>query len=336
MKVIDMHCDTVLAWLEQKEKNQTIHFKKNALSVDLTKLKKGDVLVQNFALFTNQKKRTIPEEETMELYDVYCQMLEENQAIIAPVYTYADIERNEHEGKISSLLTLEEGDVVFGSLAMLRNYYRMGVRMIALTWNYPNRLGHPNFSLADYSDYKEVNPLQIIDNEHGLTEFGLEYLKEMERLGIIVDVSHLSDAGFWDVVKCSKKPFVASHSNSRAICPVARNLSDEMIVALAEKGGVMGINLCGDFLKADGTNRSSIQDIIRHIDHIKEIAGINVIGLGSDFDGINSSLELKDASMWPKLSDQLAKHGYTQEEIEKIFYKNVLRVYKAVLTGENK
>lgn len=334
MKVIDMHCDTILAWLEQKEKNQAIDFKNSPLSIDLTKLKKGDVLVQNFALFTDQKKRTVPEEETMKLYDLYCQMLEENRSIIAPVYTYADIERNENEGKISALLTLEEGDVVFGSLAMLRNYYRMGVRMIALTWNYPNRIGHPNFSLADYTDYKEANPLQIIDNERGLTPFGVEYLQEMERLGMIVDVSHLSDAGFWDVVKHATKPFVASHSNSRAICSVARNLSDEMIIALAKKGGVMGMNLCGDFLNVDGENHSSIQDILQHIDHIKEIAGIDVIALGSDFDGINSSLELTDASMWPTLSEQLTKHGYTQEEIEKIFYKNALRVYKAVL-GEN-
>ncbi|WP_305204791.1 dipeptidase, partial [Dubosiella newyorkensis] len=122
-----------------------------------------------------------------------------------------------------------------------------------------------------------------------------------------------------------------SHSNARKICGVARNLSDEMILALHEKGGVMGLNFCGDFLSEDRTNTSRIEDMIQHIDHIKKIAGIDVIGIGSDFDGINSQLEIADASQFDLLANALLEHGYSQEEVEKIFYKNVLRVYSQVL-----
>lgn len=169
MKVIDMHCDTILALLEQEENGHSINYLENDLSINLNALKKGNVLVQNFALFTDLKKRAIPEEETMKLYDLYCRMLEEHSDLIAPVLTYGDIAKNEKEGKISALLTLEEGDVVFSSLAMLRNYYRMGVRMIALTWNYPNRIGSPNLSAYEYKDSKIPDPLQRVDTEHRLS-----------------------------------------------------------------------------------------------------------------------------------------------------------------------
>ncbi len=328
MKYIDMHCDTVLEWLEQEERGTKPDFVNNALSVDLSKLQKGGCMVQNFALFTNLKKEAVPEKETMKLYDMYCRMLEENRDRVAPVLRYADIEKNAREGKISALLTLEEGDVVFGSLAMLRNYYRMGVRMIALTWNHPNAIGHPNFSMDAFDDYKAADVLQRADTKHGLNAFGIRYVREMERLGILIDVSHLSDAGFWDVVRHTTKPFVASHSNAHGVCPVARNLSDDMILALARRGGVMGLNFCGDFLKLDGTNKSRVEDMVAHIDYIKALAGVDVIGLGTDFDAIQSDLEIEDASQIGKLAQALRHHGYTEEEIEKIFYKNVLRVYQ--------
>ncbi|MGN1277108.1 MAG: dipeptidase, partial [Floccifex sp.] len=251
-----------------------------------------------------------------------------------PVLKYEDIEKNEKEGKISSMLTLEDGGVVFHDLAMLRNYYRMGVRMIALTWNYENGIGFPNLLVnPDFMDSKVPNLLQRIDSVNGLTDFGLDYIQEMERLGIIIDVSHLNDAGFWDVYDNTTKPFVASHSNARSICPVARNLSDDMILALKERGGVMGLNFCGDFLELhDQPNgKSRIQAMVAQIQYIKDLAGIDVIGLGTDFDGINCELEIQDASCMPKLQQALLDAGFSKEEVEKIFYKNVLRVYQEVL-----
>lgn len=333
MKVIDMHCDTILALLEKEQKFQEASLYSNDLCVDIEKLKKGDYLLQNFALFTDQKALVIPEQQTMRLYDMYSRMLENNKEHIAPVYSYADIEKNEKAGKISSMLTLEDGGVVFNDLAMLRNYYRMGVRMIALTWNYENGVGFPNLSMNEFDDYRQVNFLQRIDTVNGLTDFGIEYIQEMERLGMIIDVSHLNDAGFYDVLDYTTKPFVASHSNARAICPVARNMSDDMILQLAQRRGVMGLNFCGDFLalhdQPNGPSR--IDDMVAQIKYIRDLAGIDVIGLGTDFDGINSQLEIKDASYMPLLEEALKKAGFTNEEIEKIFYKNVLRVYKEVL-----
>ena len=329
MKVIDMHCDTILELLNHPEKELF----QNDLSIDIQKLQKGNYLLQNFALFTDQKALSISEQQTMRLMDVFWNEMEKNKEYIAPVFSYEDIEKNEKAGKLSALLTLEDGGVVFNDLSMLRNYYRLGVRMIALTWNYPNGIGYPNFSMDDFTDYKQASPLQQIDTVHGLTEFGIQYVQEMERLGMIIDVSHLNDAGFYDVLKYTTKPFVASHSNARSICPVARNLSDEMIQALHARGGVMGINFCGDFLEGHESPNgpSRIEAMVRHICHIKKIAGIDCIGLGTDFDGIHSDLEIPDASYMNQLTQALSVNGFTQEEIEKIFYKNVLRVYKEIL-----
>lgn len=334
MKVLDMHCDTILNLLEQEEKWEVPSLRHNDLAIDIEKMKKGKYLLQNFALFTDQKKREIPEKETMLLYDMYCRMVEENSDTIAPVLKYEDIEKNEKDGKISVMLTLEDGGVVFDSLAMLRNYYRMGVRMIALTWNYENGIGYPNLLVnPDFSSMKVPNLLQRVDTMNGLTDFGIQYIQEMERLGIIIDVSHLNDAGFYDVLENTTKPFVASHSNARAMCPVARNMSDDMILELAKRGGVMGLNFCGDFLdlhdKPNGPSR--IKDMVNHIKYIRDLAGIDVIALGTDFDGINCELEIQDASQMYKLEEALYAEGFSQEEVEKIFYKNALRVYKEVL-----
>lgn len=334
MKVLDMHCDTVLELLNEEEKFGSTSFVHNDLCIDLEKMEKGNYLLQNFALFTDQKKREIPEHETMRLYDMYCRMLEENKDRIAPVLKYEDIEKNEKEGKISSLLTLEDGGVVFDDLAMLRNYYRMGVRMIALTWNYENGIGYPNLLVnPEFADSKVPSLLQRVDSINGLTDFGIAYIQEMERLGMIIDVSHLNDAGFYDVLDFTTKPFVASHSNARALCPVARNMSDDMILELAKRGGVMGLNFCGDFLELHDlpNGPSRIEAMVKQIQYIKDLAGIDVIALGTDFDGITSKLEIEDATQMFKLENALKEAGFSEEEIEKIFYKNALRVYKEVL-----
>lgn len=326
MKVVDMHCDTILELLDHKNKN----LYSNDLSIDIEKLKKGNYLLQNFALFTDQKTLSIPEHQTMRLYDTYCTQMEKYSDFIAPVYRYADIEKNDKEGKISSLLTLEDGGVCFNDLAMLRNYYRMGVRMIALTWNYENGIGYPNLSMNDM-DGNKPNYHRQVDTVHGLTGFGISYVQEMERLGMIIDVSHLNDAGFYDVLKYTTKPFVASHSNARSICGVARNMSDDMILKLAKRGGVMGINFCGSFLADREDHKSCVENMVKHILYIKNLAGIDVVGLGTDFDGISCPLEIQDASMMSMLENALYDAGLTKEEVEKIFYKNVLRVYKSVL-----
>lgn len=323
MKVVDMHCDTILRIYDEGG-----NLFENNFNIDLKKMVKGDYLLQNFAMFVNLGDNVDPLTKAQQLIDLYYNEIEKHQDIIKPVYCYQDILENQKNGLMSAMLTLEEGAVVNNDLALLRNYYRLGVRMITLTWNHPNGIGYPNLVST-----KEFKDLYHLNTKDGLTDFGIEYVKEMERLGIIIDVSHLSDAGFYDVLKYTTKPFVASHSNARSVCGVARNMSDDMIKLLAKRNGVMGINFCGDFLKASktGGERSCIKDMVNHILYIKNLVGIDYVGLGSDFDGISQDLELKDASMMPMLKDALFEAGLKEEEIEKVFYKNVLRLYQTIL-----
>lgn len=323
MKVVDMHCDTILRLYDEGG-----NLLENEFNIDLRKMVKGDYLLQNFAMFVNLGEKDDPLTKAQRLIDLYYQEIEKNKDLIKPIFSYQDIEDNQRDGLMSAMLTLEEGAVINNDLAILRNYYRLGVRMITLTWNYPNGIGYPN--LISTKEYKD---LYHINTQDGLTDFGIEYVREMERLGIIIDVSHLGDAGFYDVLKYTIKPFVASHSNARSVCGVARNMSDDMIKLLAKRNGVMGINFCGDFLKASKTGgvRSCVEDMVKHILYIRDLVGIDYVGLGSDFDGISQDLELKDASMMPMLKDALFEAGLKEEEIEKVFYKNVLRLYQTIL-----
>lgn len=328
MKVIDMHCDTISVIDHLQRDGQDVGLRNNSLNISLEKMQKGDYLLQNFAMFTPLKKVEDPLCHVQHLIDTFYLELEKNKNMIGLVTCYDDVKKNSEQGKMSALLTLEEGAVVNNDLSYLRNYYRLGVRMITLTWNYANGIGYPNFDMND-----ERHGYHMYDDIHGLTPFGIEFVKECERLGIMIDVSHLSDAGFYDVLKYTTKPFVASHSNARSICPHARNMSDDMICQLAQRGGVMGINFAADFL--DETNEehalSKVSSMVKHILYIKDLAGIDCIGLGSDFDGIDQNLELKDASYMPILAKALKEAGLSDEEVEKIFYKNVLRVYKEII-----
>lgn len=321
MKVIDMHCDTLLGIALNRQKGIDCNLRDNDLNISLEKMLQGDYLLQNFAIFTHLKEINEPVKFVMDMIDLFYDEMDKNSDIIKPIRNYQDIIDNQNNGFMSAMLTLEEGAVINNDLAYLRNYYRLGVRMITLTWNFENGIGSPNFSKNGYGEYDDV---------HGLTDFGIEYIKECERLGIIIDVSHLSDAGFYDVVKHTKAPFVASHSNARSVCPHARNMSDDMIKQLSVRGGVMGINFAADFL-GEHADMSTIDNMVKHIKYIRNIGGIDCIGLGTDFDGIPQNLELKDASYMPMLEKALRKENFSNEEIEKIFYKNVLRVYQQVL-----
>lgn len=313
MKVIDMHCDTITR-LYHNNKQGLLD---NDGHLDLKKMKSGDYLLQNFAMFTNLKNTSNPFLTVNQYINYYYQEIEKYPDYIKPVFSYQDIIDNMNNNIMSSLLTLEEGAVVDNDLSLLQHYYRLGVRMITLTWNYENRIGYPNVPKVNTKD--------------GLTAFGIDYIKEMERLGIIIDVSHLSDAGFYDVYNNTTKPFVASHSNARSICKANRNMTDDMILKLASRNGVIGINFYSAFLSDNDDGYSYLKDIVKHILYIRDLAGIDCIGLGSDFDGIDCELELKDSSGYQMLYDALVDAGLSNEEIEKIFYKNVLRLYQEVL-----
>ena len=320
MKYIDMHCDTITSLYSS---NGSLF--RNDLHIDLEKLKKGECLLQNFAIFTDISKQD--SSFTRKAIDYYYKQLDLYKDLICPVYEFDDIKINEENGKISALLTLEEGSVIDNDLGNLDYYYQRGVRMITLTWNYPNGIGYPNFTYQK-DTYHDI--LHSINEKDGLTPFGIEYVRKMEELGIIVDVSHLSDAGFYDVLKYTSKPFVASHSNARAVCPVARNLSDDMIRKLADRGGVTGLNYCASFIEDHNEDYTTVENMVRHVRYLVDVGGIDCVGLGSDFDGIGNRLEIVDASGVQKLYEALRPY-FSEEELEKIFYKNVLRVYKDVI-----
>lgn len=312
MKLIDFHCDTI--YKLSKDINNS-NLLKNNLSVDIEKMKKGDSLAQFFALYIDRTQTDNPLDTCMKMLDRFYLELNQNKDSIALATNLRDVNKNKNKEKISAFLTIEGGEALNGSLYNLRNFYRLGVRLITLTWNFPNEIGYPN-----------CKPEFIY---RGLTSFGQELIREMNNLSMIIDVSHLSDKGFYDVSRLSKKPFVASHSNSRAITNHSRNLTDQMIKVLSEKGGVMGINFEKSFL---GENTpAKVSDMVLHIKHIKNIGGIDVIGLGSDFDGIDIPSEIANTSEMYKLAHQLNINGFSDDEIEKIFYKNILRVIKDVL-----
>ncbi|MFQ6862412.1 MAG: dipeptidase [Beduini sp.] len=331
MKVIDMHCDTIMAIYEGEKKNEKLELRQSDLNISVEKMEKGDYLAQCFAMFVPLGNVENAFETVNEMIDVFYQELDKNSDKLALALNYEDIIKNQKEGKMSAVLTIEEGGTTKGNLHFLRNLYRLGVRMITLTWNYENGIGFPNLMKKTDGTTDSTIP----NTKDGLTKEGIALVQEMERLGIIIDVSHLSDAGFYDVLKYTTKPFVASHSNARGQCNHVRNMTDDMILKLAQRGGVMGINYAASFLEVpstDDTNfMSTIDNMVKHIQYIKNLAGIDCIGLGSDFDGIPQNLEMKDASELPELEKAMIKAGFSQEEIEKVFYKNVLRVFKEVL-----
>ena len=309
-------------------------------------MQESGYLLQNFALFVDIGKCTpTPWERVCALYEVYRTELEKNKNRIVPVLCYEDILKNEACGKLSALLTVEEGAVCGGSLERLRELYDMGVRMLTLTWNYRNELGWPATRRCLGQSRGDVDGRLTEKGETGirgsdgrdaacgLTETGRNFVTEMERLGMIPDVSHLSDAGFDDVWECTKKPFVASHSNARAVCPSLRNLTDDQIRRLAERGGCMGLNYYDKFLVDGGSKDPEVlwEALIRQARHITDVGGMEILGLGSDFDGIPINPALPGAEAMPVLWDRLKTAGFTENQLDGIFWGNVMRVYRDAL-----
>ncbi len=334
MKVVDMHCDTIAELYYRQRDGQEASILENSLHMDLKRMTEGDYLLQNFALFTNLRRIDRPFEYAMKLVDVFYREMEAHSDLIGIVTNWNEIDANRKAGRMSALLTLEEGGVCQGELSYLRDFYRLGVRMMTITWNVENELGFPNRMEWAVSKDRQI-PTCVPDTVNGLTPKGIEFVREMEALGMIIDVSHLNDAGIWDVFKHTRKPFVASHSNARSVAGHPRNLTDEMIRALSERGGVAGINFAAAFLRdeenGEEATRSCCSDMVTHMKHMKNIGGIQCIGLGSDFDGIVSELEMKDCSGIQMLADEMKKQGFTPSETEAVFSGNVLRLYQEVL-----
>ncbi|HHT50611.1 MAG TPA: membrane dipeptidase [Eubacteriaceae bacterium] len=316
MKIIDLHCDTIYKIYHEKKGN----LYQNSYSVDIKKLIKGNYIGQFFALFIDKewiKKNNLDiYQHLKELYKVFIHQIKTNEKYIKLAKNYNDLTNNILENKLSAFLTVEEGGFLQGNLERLDEFYKLGLRLITLTWNYENSIGYPNS--------RDKNIMS-----KGLKPFGFEVIERMNELGIIIDVSHLSDGGFYDCINHSKKPIIASHSNARALRNVPRNMSDDMLRLLGEKGGVIGINFAPDFLGIDGVSR--VEYMVKHIKYIVNISGIEALSLGTDFDGITGKLEINNSGDMDKLIYSLAKSGFNSSEIEKISFENAARIIKECL-----
>ncbi|NLL61893.1 MAG: membrane dipeptidase [Candidatus Atribacteria bacterium] len=312
--VCDAHCDTVLALNRGDRKIEELSSQGH---LDIPRLKKGMVDVQVFAVYIEQQykpKRSL--HRALQLIDCLLTELEKNYDSIEPAYVFGDIERITSQNKIAVILAIEGGEAIEGKLYNLRIFHRLGVRLITLTWNQRN-------DIADGSSHP--------NSKRGLTTFGRKVVKEMNRLGMLIDVSHLSESGFWDVIKTTSQPIIASHSNSYTLCPHRRNLKDEQVKAIAENGGMIGVTYVPDFLTAE-KRKAAIDDVINHIDYLVKLAGIDFVGLGSDFDGCEElPVGLEGADKVYKIGEKLAQKGYTESDIDKIMGKNFLRLFQQVI-----
>jgi len=326
MKLVDLHCDTLGVGHLAAIKGEPFSLEKNSAMVDIQKMQMGNYLAQFFAVFVPTKEMFTedtgiedPDLFTIakEMIQIYHRELALHGEWIAPALNAGDLERNRAVGKISAFLTLEGVQYLDSDLSRVSYFYEKGVRLISLIWNFENCLAFPN----------SKNPEVM---KKGLKPFGFEVVKEMNRLGMIVDVSHLSDGSFWDCIQTSSAPVIASHSNARSLCDDPRNLTDEMLRALADQGGVTGINYAPQFLREGedplGRGVTRLKDLLDQILYIRNVAGIDVLSLGSDFDGIYGTLEVKDASKVGLIVDGLEKAGLSGGEIDKVVGENALRV----------
>lgn len=310
MGSIDLHCDTSSRLLYEN-----LRLNRSICKVDIEKLKKAEAKAQVFANFIELDSVKDPYKEFKRMYNNLINEIDKNSNDIVVVRNLKDLEEANNCNKIGAFLAIEEGEVLQGKIERVKEMHDLGIRFITLTWNFKNSIGYPNYNF----EYKDK----------GLTNKGKEIVLEMENVGIIPDCSHLSDGGFYDLLNICKKPFVATHSNSRTITNHPRNLTDDMIVKLANKGGVMGLNFCSDFL--GNSKISTIDEMIKHIKYIRNIGGTDILALGTDYDGIENEVEIKNMGEINILAERLLKEGIGSSEIDKIFYKNVERVIKECL-----
>ena len=316
MNYIDLHCDTLYRLYTQEDTLPDETLWENHGHIDLSRLHKAGALAQFFACFLNRKQTPISESH----YTDALQMIRllkssaDRHAEVSCAFSFDDYLRNKSAGKLSCFLTVEEGGILENDMSRLYTLYEEGIRLITLTWNYENELGFPH-NMSSQSGT-------------GLKPFGLEVIGEMERLGMLIDVSHLSDAGFEDVYQNTNKPFVASHSCCRALCGHSRNLTDRMIRMIGERQGLVGVNFYGTFLQDSGI--CSAEVIAEHLRHIVNVGGIDIAALGSDFDGMSCEMELAGCQDMPLLLPSLEKAGFTSGEIDAICYNNAERVLKNI------
>ena len=305
--VADLHCDTVYRIGE----NGLFSIENSHL--DLQKMKSANYSLQTFAAFVDTAHTTDGWAKCLSLIETLRCEIEKNSSVISLLQKGEDLEKNMARGLMTALLSVEEGGVIGTDISRIKILYDLGVRMMTLTWNHKNTLASPAFDC-------DRNTSEFSTSE-GLTPFGLEAISEMEALGITVDVSHLSDRGFCDVAENTRRPFIASHSNARRLCPVPRNLTDDMIKTIGSRGGLIGLNYYAAFVGCSG----GFDQLSHHAIHIAKKGGVDCLALGSDFDGIEDNPLIPNCTVVPDFRRNLSCAGFTEDEIDKIMYGNVKR-----------
>jgi membrane dipeptidase len=356
--VVDTHDDTTQRFLDGKF---DLGARSSAGSIDIPRMKEGGLGAIFFSIWI-PSKITGPEavDRALVQIDAVREQVRKHSNDLVLATTAAEIREARKQGKIAALMGVEGGHMINSDLGVLRSYAALGVRYMTLTHT-------GNTEWADASTDKAAH--------NGLTEFGKDVVREMNRLGVMVDISHVSDKTFYDALETSKAPLIASHSSCRAICDAARNMTDQMMKDLAAKGGVVQINYhvgflsqefrdaekanpelnkvisaemmkrCGDnegcqLIEGDRITREYVEQgklprvefarIIEHIDHAIKVAGIEHVGLGSDFDGANMPYGMEDATKLPKITEALLQKGYSEGDVKKILGENTLRVMTEV------
>ena len=310
MPIIDLHCDTIMKLYE----NNNSHLVENHFQIDLKRLQQNDFLLQTFAIFLDKRQYPNRKETALHMYQRFIKELEKYPATIGLIKSQTDYYKNKAKKRISALLTLEEGGILEGNIENLEEFFQLGVRLITLTWNYPNEIGTPNILYWDKE--KQI----LADNQTGLTKFGFTCIEKMNDLQMIIDLSHASDQVAKDVLASSAQGIVASHSNARKLTPHPRNLSDELIRKIADKNGLIGI-IFDQFLKLNQPTDLPTA-ISEHLWYMYRLVGENHLCFGSDFDGIPVHPDLNDVNSFPKIIQSLKQKGFSSRQIEKISYLN--------------
>ena len=322
-------------------------------NTDLPRMREGGIGAQFFAVFVDASvvKDNHSARRALEMIDtVRHDIAGRYPSDFEMAFTADDIERIHKQGKIAALMGIEGGHAIENSLRLLRDYYALGVRYMTLT--------HVNTN--DWADSSGDMNIATVTHHNGLTDFGRDVVHEMNRLGMIVDISHVSDKTFWDVLETSRAPIFASHSSAKSLSNIFRNMTDEMILAMARKGGVIQLNCICEFVVQKSYDavkplmaqlgtisieeyrkriaelqstmpKATLNDLVAQIDHVVKIAGIDAVGIGSDFADVYCMPQgLEDVSKFPNLTRALLQHGYTVPDIRKIYGGNTLRLMRAV------
>jgi membrane dipeptidase len=364
--VIDTHADTPQRFLDEgfdigsADPKDTGH-------ISLDKVRRGNLGAEFFSIWvepeTNQGHYA---RHTFDLIDSVYEQAARHPDRMMMAFSTADIERAHRDHKLAALMGIEGGHSIENDIHLLRDYYRLGVRYMTLTWSNTNEWGD---SSGDIDDPK-------VQHHNGLTDFGKQVVLEMNRLGMMVDISHVADKTFWDAIATTKAPVIASHSSSRALVNAPRNMTDDMLKAVAKNGGVVQVNFFDGFIdedfrkamlaqqkdqqaavhayeeqmRSDGKAvsyidldrierewmakipRPPLKSLIDHIDHIAKVAGVDHVGLGSDFDGVSGATPagIDSAADLPKITQALLDRGYSADDIHKILGGNLMRVFAEV------